>query len=139
MDNANLAVGQASFLTPSSPTASNNLMSIRVTNRGPEGDDNVHLTAAFPPILTLLSCSVAGTTCLLSGNSLRIDYAQLAPGDSVQASVTVNVSGGLANGTIVGSTINVRSDTNDLRQADNLALPALMVAQNNPSCNFAAS
>ncbi|MBL8233913.1 MAG: SBBP repeat-containing protein [Bryobacterales bacterium] len=109
----------------------------RLVNRGPDDADNVVYRGTVPAGATLIACTAQGATCLVTGNSYRIDLASLQAGRGMEINLRVRANPGLPDGTALPVGALVQSFNHDSNLADNSLVTNLFTAPAGTNCTYA--
>lgn len=101
---------------------------LTVTNEGPSDADNVQITDALPPGLSLIDLTPDdGVTCA-DGDPVDCRLDTLAAGDSVEIVVAVRVGAAVPDGTTIDNTATVSTSTPGDKTDDNTSTVSVDVA-----------
>lgn len=111
----------------------------RLINRGPDDADSVVYRGTVPAGATLISCTVPGATCLVTGNSYRIDQVTLLAGKGLEINLRVRANSGIPDGTALPVGALVQLFNHDSNFADNSLVTNLFTAPAGTNCNYTLS
>lgn len=109
----------------------------RLVNRGPDDADGVTYRGSVPGGATLISCTAPGANCIVTGNSYRVDLAQLAAGRGVELNLRLRINTGIPDGSALPIGAIVQSFTHDPNLTDNSLVTNIFTAPVNTSCSYA--